>query len=137
MLARSAAFAILCIRPIYRASRRGDSALSRNFRFSFQQPDTIYPFRNSSAQISSLAGPKARDRVQTMPIRAPTAGRGLLIRFCQTLLRPLLALDRFPAPAAPATLPEATGRLSAEAYCQTAVSSDVLPPAVASSSAHV
>src|ERR1039457_6014047 len=93
-------------------------------------------FRNSSAQFSSLAGPKARDRVQTMPIRAPTAGRGLLIRFCQTLLRPLLALDRFPAPAAPATLPEATGRLSAGAYCQTAVSSDVLPPGYADGIPH-
>jgi hypothetical protein len=31
----------------------------RNFRLSSQQPDTIYSFRNSSAQIFSLARPRA------------------------------------------------------------------------------
>jgi IS1 family transposase len=40
----------------------------------------------------------------------------LPIRFCQTPLRPLLALDRFPALGSPPTPPEATDRLSAEAY---------------------
>jgi uncharacterized repeat protein (TIGR03803 family) len=34
--------------------------LSRNFRFSSQQPDTIYPFRDSTASLFSLAGPRAR-----------------------------------------------------------------------------
>src|ERR1039457_7143697 len=44
--------------------------LSRNFRFSSQQPLTIYPFRDSNAQIFSLGEPKARNKVQTMRMRA-------------------------------------------------------------------
>src|ERR1019366_10070199 len=51
------------------ARRRGQ--LIRNFRFSSQQPLTIYPFRDSNAQIFSLAEPRARNRVQTMRMRAP------------------------------------------------------------------
>lgn len=39
-----------------------------------------------------------------MPIRALTAGRDLLIRFCQILLRPLLALDRFSGSRSPGYL---------------------------------
>src|SRR5450759_3868474 len=49
----------------------GCGDLNRNFRFSSQQPNTICPFRNSSAQIFSLAEPRARNRVQTMRMRAP------------------------------------------------------------------
>src|ERR1035441_4547297 len=45
--------------------------LMRNFRFSSPRPLTIYPFRDSNAQIFSLAEPRARNRVQTMRMRAP------------------------------------------------------------------
>jgi hypothetical protein len=53
----------------------------------------------------------------------------LLVRFCQTPLRPLLALDRFPG----------CHDLSypAGACCQTTVSSDGSPPRAANNSEHV
>ena len=63
---------------------------SRNSRFSSQQPDTICPFRNTSAQIFSAAGPwgAGHGPVWLKSSSAP-ADRSLSTRSCQTPSFPL------------------------------------------------
>ena len=92
--------------------------LNRNFRFSSQLPHNrpaLYTLSGVPAHIYfSWLGPGLGIGSRLCQCESPTAGRDLPIRFCQTLLRPLLALDRFSGShTAPAIPPEATARRSA------------------------
>jgi len=64
----------------------------------------------------------------------PIAGHGLPIRFCQTLFRPLLVLDRFLGSCSPSYPAGSNSPASRPSILPKTVSSDILPPASASNS---
>lgn len=69
--------------------------VSRDFRCSSQQPHTKY-LSGIPAYIYFLwPGPRLGLGSRLWQCELPIAGHGLPIRFCQTLFRPLLVLDRF------------------------------------------
>ena len=78
-----------------KTDRSSHRALIWDFRFSSQQP-TLYPPLGTPAHKYFLwPGPGLGTESRRCQCKPLTAGRGLPISFCQTPLRPLLALDRF------------------------------------------
>src|ERR1019366_9178400 len=70
--------------------------INRNFRFSSQQPHTIYPARESRALFFLWLGPGLGTRVPSAPTRVPKL---LTTAFPSGFVRPppfAVGLDRFP-----------------------------------------
>ncbi len=109
---------------------------NRNFRFSSQQPHTVYPSGRFPHTVFSVAGTRAPNSARSAPTPVPKLLTAAFPPGFAGHLSPFGPWIDFPASRARAIPPEAKARRSARAYCQITVSSYGSSPRTANNSGH-